>query len=119
MRFALVVLVLASCASTTVREQRMAFAPTRPADCPIELVNDEPTSPTFNQKWQLLGYVYVQGAPSPDPFAPQTRELVHAHACGMGATSVMPALGMAGAGGNTLVFMVLRPHAGSDIHAPY
>jgi hypothetical protein len=120
MRLVLIAVVFgAGClSSTSVVEQRMAFAPSREPACALELVSDSVTSPAFNQKWQLLGYVMVRGA-APDPFAPATRDLVRPRACGMGATSVMPVMGVATDNAGTVVYMALRPRSDADVRGTF
>lgn len=117
--------VLGACvssgAATSVTDVRMALAPSRPGDCALELANDSPTSPDFLEKWQLLGYVNVQGATA-DPYAVVTRDLVRPHACAMGGTAVALAItsqttGAAPSG--AMVFMVLRPHPSGDVHPAF
>jgi hypothetical protein len=114
-----VVLAVAGCASISVDEQRMVAAPSRPADCALEYVNDSATSPGFMQKWQLLGYVAVRVGQA-DPLAQATRDLVRPHACGMGGAAVTMLMDSKDLlGGDHLTFAVLRPQPTTEVHATF
>lgn len=118
MKHALVALVLASLAAcgpkAGISETRMIHAPSREATCQLELVQVDITAVTFNQQWEVLGYVTFVDRGSQDPYAKENRELLRPRACAMGGTSV--AIAMNGVGqdsmgrqGSGIAYMVLRP----------
>lgn len=111
----LVVSSIAACGPKAgISETRMIHAPPRDASCKLELVQVDITSITFNQQWEVLGYVTFADRGSQDPYAKENRELLRPRACAMGGTSVAIALnGMGqssmGQQGSGIAYMVLRP----------
>jgi len=110
---ALLLCALAACGKAAITETRMAHAPARAPDCPLDLVQVDVTSVTFNQTWEVLGYVGLLDRGAQDPDAPENRALVRPRACAMGGTSIAVAsnaastnaIGQTGSGVN---YMVLR-----------
>ncbi len=102
--------VLGGCASSNqIVETRMMQAPPRPADCTLAMVQAEMSSPSFNQTWDILGYVTLTDASSTDPAAEDNRKRVRPRACAMGGTSVGVAVAAATSGGSSIGYIVLRP----------
>ena len=106
---AAVAIGVAACAPTTVTETRMMQAPARPASCTLALVQADLASPTFNQTWDILGYVTLTAPSSSDPAAESNRAEVRPRACAMGGTSVGVAIAAANGAGSSLMYIVLRP----------
>ncbi len=106
---------LASCGPKAgITETRMVHAPPREPACALELVQVDITAVSFNQQWEVLGYVSFLDRGSQDPFAKENRELLRPRACAMGGSSV--AIAMNGTGqdqmgqqGSGITYMVLRP----------
>jgi hypothetical protein len=117
MKHALAIVIACSAAcgpKAGITETRMIHAPPRDAACKLELVTVDITSVTFNQQWDVLGYVTFLDRGAQDPFAKENRELLRPRACAMGGTSV--AIAMNGMGqnavgqqGSGVAYMVLRP----------
>lgn len=113
--FAVVLASFAACGPKAgISETRMVHAPPRDANCKLELVQVDVTAVTFNQQWEVLGYVSFLDRGSQDPYAKENRELLRPRACAMGGTSVAIALnGMGqnsmGQQGSGVAYMVLRP----------
>ncbi len=109
--------LVAGCgAKAGISETRMVHAPPREKSCKLELVTVDITSVTFNQQWEVLGYVSFLDRGSQDPYAKENRELLRPRACAMGGTSVAIALnGMGqnslGQQGSGVAYMVLRPNS--------
>ncbi|CAN5821449.1 hypothetical protein BH11MYX3_BH11MYX3_36230 [soil metagenome] len=104
------VLALAACAtSAQVTETRTMNAPAREETCTLAMVQADLASPSFNQTWDVLGYVTLSGASSADPAAEDNRKRVRPRACAMGGTSVGVAIAASNAGGSSLSYIVLRP----------
>jgi hypothetical protein len=108
-------LLAMSCGShPLISETRMAYAPSREAGCAVQLVNADPTAISFNQQWEVLGWVLLQKNQQQDPGAEENRRLVRPRACAMAGTAVAVgisatqtnALGQTGSG---ISYMVLRP----------
>lgn len=113
-----ILLLLASLAAcgpkAGISETRMVHAPPREANCKLELVQVDITSVTFNQQWEVLGYVSMFDRGSQDPYAAENRELLRPRACAMGGTSVAIAQNATGQNamgqqGSGIQYMVLRP----------
>lgn len=110
------VAALAACGPKSgISETRMIHAPPRDAACQLELVQVDITSISFNQQWEVLGYVtFFERGNSQDPYAKENRDLLRPRACAMGGTSVAIALNStgqnaAGQQGSGISYMVLRP----------
>lgn len=91
-------------------------APSREANCALELAHVDITSMSFNQEWEVLGYVSLLDYSVQDPAAAENRALVRPRACAMGGTSVAVAINATntnqlGQQGSGLVYMVLRPNS--------
>ena len=113
MKALLAALVLAACApSVQVTETRMIPAPAREASCTLAFVQAEMSSPQFNATWDVLGYVTLTGADSPDPAAEANKKRVRSHACAMGGTSVGIAIAASNSAGSSIGYIVLRPRLG-------
>jgi hypothetical protein len=99
----------------SITETRMMSAPPREAGCALELVHADITQVSFNQTWDVLGYVSLVDRGGQDPAAEANRALVRPRACAMGGTSIAVALAStsmtAMGSGSGLVYMVLRPKA--------
>ena len=113
-RPAIVLILLAACGpKVAIGEQRMVHAPARDAGCGLEFVQVDITSVTFNQQWEVLGYVTLHDRGTQDPMAEENRGLVRPRACGMGGTAVAIAQSAqtetALATGSAVQYMVLRP----------
>jgi hypothetical protein len=110
-------LLFAACVvGPTISENRVSFAPARPAGCELQLVHTDITQVEFNRRWDLLGYVTIVNNGVVDPAAPENREVVRPRACAMGGTAVSVAMNTLsqntfGARGGGVVYMVLRPKA--------
>lgn len=110
-----IVAALAACGPKAgISETRMVHAPPRDPNCHLELVQVDITSVTFNQQWEVLGYVSFFDRGSQDPFAKENRELLRPRACAMGGTSVAIAMNSTGQNqmgqqGSGVSYMVLRP----------
>jgi len=111
----LMVLLLTCCGPKAgISEVRMANAPSRDATCALELVEVDITAVTFNQQWEVLGYVTLADYSVQDPSARENRELVRPRACAMGGTAVANAIGatntnQVGQQASGVSYMVLRP----------
>ncbi len=97
-----------------ISEVRMASAPSREASCALDLVQVDITAVTFNQQWEVLGYVTLADYSVQDPSAKENRELVRPRACAMGGTAVANAIGgtntnQLGQQASGISYMVLRP----------
>lgn len=107
-------LFLLAC-TPAITETRMMSAPPREAYCKLELVAADITQVSFNQSWDVLGYVSLVDRGGLDPAAEQNREQVRPRACAMGGTSIAVALSSTSATamgtGSGVVYMVLRPKA--------
>lgn len=104
----------AACGGTGyVNETRMSMAPARPASCPIEYQQVDFTAVSFNETWEVLGYVSLGNPGSADPASPKVQAQVRPRACAMGGTVYTLALNSstqgAFGGGTAMAFMVLRP----------
>ena len=114
MKLLLVAFVALAACTPNITETRMTFAPARPVDCDLQLVQVDVTAFDFNHRWDLLGYVSLVNNGVLDPAAPSNRALVRPRACTMGGTAVAVAMNSTsqnvfGARGSGLVYMVLRP----------
>ncbi len=107
----LALVTFAACvtSSSQVTETRMLHALSREANCTLAMVQADLASPSFNQTWDILGYVTLSDASSPDPAAEDNRKRVRPRACAMGGTSVGVAIAASTAGGSSLSYIVLRP----------
>jgi hypothetical protein len=108
------VLMLLGACSPAITETRMIQAQWREPSCPLELVQVDITAMSFNQTWDVLGYITLHEAKAPDPVSEENRKLVRPRACAMGGTSIAVAINStstspAGQQGGGLVYMVLRP----------
>lgn len=97
-----------------ISENRMLYAPPREETCALELIQVDMTSITFNQQWDMLGFVSFGDREIQDPYAQENRDLLRPRACAMGGTAVAvvgnaSARGMFGYEGSSIVYMVLRP----------
>jgi hypothetical protein len=123
-RILLPVLIAATTGCFTVRpivsESRMAFAPPRPPNCPLQLVQTTmmdlaPGNPT----WQLLGFVSIGDTGHRDPLSEEYRNLVRSRACAMGGEAITLMLANSNSGGfinsSGTGFAVLRR---PDLNAP-
>jgi hypothetical protein len=114
-RYAVVVMLVVGCGpKAMISETRMIQAAPREPNCSLELVTVDITAMTFNQTWEVLGYVTFTDTGTQDPTAEENRKLVRPRACAMGGTSI--ALGMnstnttqLGQQGSGIMYMVLRP----------
>jgi len=119
-RSVLLIAALAACGpKAAISESRMAYAPSLPENCQLELVQVDITAVQFNQQWEVLGYVTLLDTKLQDPAAPENRALVRPRACAMGGSSVAVAMSSAatnqlGQQGSGVVYMVLRPKAWSQ-----
>ena len=119
----LALLTLSACGPKAgISETRMASAPAREPTCDLDLVSVDITAFSFNQEWEVLGYVTLSDHGVQDPNATENRELVRPRACAMGGTAVAVAVtGMeenrAGRKGSSIAYMVLRPKS-NDTQAP-
>jgi hypothetical protein len=110
-------LALAACAPKAGQSDiRMIAAPPREANCKLEMVQVDITAYTFNQKWDVLGYVNLADHGSQDPFAEDNKKLVRPRACAMGGTVVAIAANATSTNGwnqqgSIISYMVLRPKA--------
>ncbi len=111
MKLAVVIAVgLLGCASgPRVTETRMVQSPPLPAGCKLELVTVDITAMSFNQTWEVLGYVSLLDSTAQDAAAEGNRALVRPRACAMGGTAIAVAMNSASQGGSGLVYMVLHP----------
>lgn len=94
-------------------------APPRPADCSLDLVEADITSLSFNQTWDVLGYVTFVDEGSQDPMSEENRELARPRACKMGGTSIAIAMNSTstnqlGQQGSGVTYMVLRAKASAS-----
>jgi hypothetical protein len=97
-------------------EVRMIHAPPRDAGCKLEMVQVDITSVTFNQTWEVLGYITMVDRGSQDPFSEDNKQLVRPRACAMGGTSVAIAMNATSTNafqqqGSGISYMVMRPKA--------
>jgi hypothetical protein len=111
---ALVFMLLAACGGALaggpdVSETRMVQAPPLPVDCTLQLVSVDITQVSFNQTWEVLGYVTLLNAGAQDPSAEPNKAMVRPRACAMGGTAIAVAMSAGNAGGNGLVYMVMHP----------
>ena len=105
-----IALALGACASrSNVTETRMLQAPARETSCTLAFVQVDLTSMTFNQTWDILGYVTLSGPSSPDPLAEDNRKVARPRACAMGGTSIGVAIAASNAAGTSIAYIVLRP----------
>ncbi len=75
------VLALSACGPKVgINETRMVFAPSRPANCDLQLVQVDITAFEFNQTWEVLGYVILLDRGMQDPAAEENRKLVRPRA---------------------------------------
>ncbi|MBA3818020.1 MAG: hypothetical protein H0X17_03965 [Deltaproteobacteria bacterium] len=103
-----------ACGKAMIGETQLIHAPARSADCQLALVQADITAYSFNQTWEVLGYVTLSDYEAQDPAAAENRALVRPRACRMGGTSIAvtanattrDALGRTGSG---VSYMVLRP----------
>jgi hypothetical protein len=113
MILACVAFSLAACGKAAISEHRMIHAPPRAANCELALVEVDITSMTFNQTWDVLGYVSLLDRGTQDPNAAENRALVRPRACAMGGTTIALSQNatnetMLGTGSG-VSYMVLRP----------
>ena len=107
-------LVAAACSPKLgISETRMASAPPREATCALELVQADITAMSFNQTWEVLGYVTLLDKGVQDPSTEENRALVRPRACAMGGTSIAVAMTGAntariGGTGSGVTYMVMR-----------
>lgn len=110
--------MLAGCLSVGskagIGETRMVQVPPREPNFALELVTVDTTATTFNQQWEVIGYVAMGDTSAQDPAAEENRAIVRPRACAMGGTSVAvagnsTATGPLGNQGSALVYMILRP----------
>ena len=92
----------------------MIHAPPRDATCKLEMVEADITSITFNQQWEVLGYVTFLDRGSQDPFSEDNKKLVRPRACAMGGTSIAIAMNATNTDqlnqqGSGISYMVMRP----------
>jgi len=113
----LLLIALVACGPKSgISETTMIQAPAREASCALQLVQADITQMSFNQTWDVLGYVTLLDHSIQDPAAEENRALVRPRACAMGGTSIAVALNSAntnqlGQSGSGIVYMVLRPKA--------
>jgi len=115
MRMMTMLLALAAC-GPAISETTMMKAERREANCTLELVQVDITQVSFNQTWDVLGYVTLHDHEAADPVAEENRKLVRPRACAMGGTSIAIAMATTttapnGQQGGGLMYMVLRPKA--------
>lgn len=94
-------------------ETTMVHAPARAPDCRLELVQADPTSMAFNQRWEVLGYISLGDRGRQDPTSAENRAIVRPRACAMGGTSIAVALSATstnvyGSENTSLMYMVMR-----------
>jgi hypothetical protein len=110
-----IVLALAACAPKAGQSDiRMIAAPPREANCKLDMVQVDITAVSFNQKWDVLGYVNLADNGAQDPFAESNKKLVRPRACAMGGTVVAIAANAMASNrfnqqGSIISYMVLRP----------
>jgi hypothetical protein len=110
-----IVVALGACVSSSnVTETRMLQAPARETSCTLAFVQVDLTSTTFNQTWDVLGYVTLSSPSSADPLAEDNRKVARPRACAMGGTSIGVAIAASTAGGTSIAYIVLRP---KQVHA--
>ena len=108
-------LLLAACSPKAgITEVRMIHAAPRDEGCKLEMVEADITAMTFNQQWEVLGYVTFMDRGSQDPFSEENKALVRPRACAMGGTSVSIAMNATGTGAmnqqaSGITYMVMRP----------
>lgn len=94
----------------------MIHAPAREANCILESVQVDVTQTSFNQTWEVSGYIGLHDRKAQDPMDAQNRALVRPRACAMGGTSIAVtinamATNQFGRQGSSIMYMVLRPKA--------
>ncbi len=92
-----------------VSETRMVQAPPLPPTCQLQLVSVDITQISFNQTWEVLGYVTLMTDAAQDPSAESNKALVRPRACAMGGTAIAIAMNAGNAAGSGLVYMVMHP----------
>jgi hypothetical protein len=110
------VLALSGCVQA-VSVSRNIQAPSRPANCELELVQaDMMELSPMGTRWDYLGTVSIAGNHDVDPTSEAARAMIRAKACELGGTSValmVSSNGSAPIGSSAaLMYAVLRPKQG-------